>query len=121
MTVKKEQTYDFICFSDLAYEFNSSVQLETEKKIKRRLKYYSLGMYKQDRVDYIRALRNELCAEISLGEKSSYYSKTDSVYANLNDFAMAQLTEDYAKKYPTIDKTELASMVLFSVYLFHTR
>ncbi len=34
-------SYDFICFSDLAYEFNDSDQIETESKIKRRLKYYN--------------------------------------------------------------------------------
>jgi hypothetical protein len=43
MTDDKKQTYDFICFTDLAYEFDLSEKKEIEKKIKRRLKYYNLG------------------------------------------------------------------------------
>lgn len=43
MPQENEQTYDFICFTDLAYEFDFSDKKEAEKKIKRRLKYYKLG------------------------------------------------------------------------------
>ena len=72
MTDNKEQTYDFICFTDLAYEFDFSEKKEIEKKIKRRLKYYNLGDYKQDRVEYIRQLKNDLYSEISKTTKSKY-------------------------------------------------
>ena len=48
MTVKKGQTYDFICFTDLAYEFAFTEKAEIEKKIKRRLKYYKLAPYSKE-------------------------------------------------------------------------
>ena len=70
MAQKSEQSYDYICFSDLAYEVDFSDPREIEKKIKRRLKYYNLASYDQERVDYIRQLKNELNAEISLHSKS---------------------------------------------------
>lgn len=54
MEQKSNQSHDYICFSDLAYEFDFSNLKEAEKKIKRRLKYYNLGSYNQERVDYIR-------------------------------------------------------------------
>ena len=57
MTDDKTQTYDFICFTDLAYEFDVCEKKEIEKKIKRRLKYHDLGDYNQGRVDYIRQLK----------------------------------------------------------------
>ena len=56
MTQTSEQSYDFICFTDLAYEFDFSDTKKAEKKIKRILKYYNLWEYDQERVDYIREL-----------------------------------------------------------------
>jgi hypothetical protein len=53
-----ENTYEFVCFGDLAYEFDLSNTKEAESKIKRRLKYYQLGAYEQNRVDYLRRLKN---------------------------------------------------------------
>ena len=51
MAETNKQTYDFVCFSDLAYEFDFSDLKEAEKKIKRKLKYYRLGKYDQARVN----------------------------------------------------------------------
>jgi hypothetical protein len=63
---EQENTYEFICFGDLAYEFDFSDRKEAERKIKRRLKYYHLGDYDQERVNYVRELKNDLYTEISL-------------------------------------------------------
>ncbi|MBN1639482.1 MAG: hypothetical protein JW866_10970 [Ignavibacteriales bacterium] len=51
MSQENEHTYDLVCFTDLAYEFDFSDKKEAEKKIKRRLKYYKLGVYSQERVE----------------------------------------------------------------------
>ncbi len=59
----QDQTYDFICFSDLAYEFDIAEKKKIENKIRRRLKYYGLGMFDSDRVEMIRTLKNQLLAE----------------------------------------------------------
>lgn len=64
-----KQTYDFVCFGDLAYEFDFSDLKEAEKKIKRKLKYYGLGKYDQERIEYVRELKNDLFKEISLQSK----------------------------------------------------
>ena len=37
MAETSEKTYDFVCFGDLAYEFDFSDHEEAEKKIKRKL------------------------------------------------------------------------------------
>lgn len=71
---KEKQTYDFICFSELAYEFDSSVVNTTKSKIKRRLAYYQLGPYEPERIQTLRQLKVELHTEISKGSLSSYYS-----------------------------------------------
>jgi hypothetical protein len=121
MTDDKRQTYDFICFTDLAYEFDFSNKKEIEKKIKRRLKYHKLGDYNQDRVDYIRQLKNDLNSEISQTTKSKYFHKSKSNYADLADFNIDQLTADYHRKYEKVDKDELMGMINFAIYLYHLR
>ena len=118
---KSNQTYDFICFSDLAYEFNPSDSYEVQKKIKRRLKYYKLGLYDQKRVDYIRHLKNELYDEITKYDKSIYYKKAQRKYANPDDFNLELLKNDYLKRYPLINEEDLGSMINFAIYLYYLR
>jgi len=121
MTDDNAQTYDFICFTDLAYEFDFSDKKEIEKKIKRRLKYHKLGDYEQDRIDYIRQLKDDLYSEISRTTKSKYFHKSKSNYADLADFNIDRMTADYCKKYDKVDKDELMGMINFSIYLYHLR
>jgi len=121
MTDNKEQTYDFICFTDLAYEFNISDKKEIEKKIKRRLKYHKLEEYNQERVDYIRQLKNDLCTEISMRDKSKYYHKSKSEFSDLEDFDIDRMCGDLYKRYSKLDKEELKGMINFAIYLYHLR
>lgn len=121
MATDKEQTYDFICFSDLAYEFNFSDKKEIEKKIKQRLKYHSLGQYNQERVEYIRQLKNDLYSEISKTTKSKYFHKSKSNYDDLADFDSDRMTTDFSNQYDKVDKDELKEMIKFAVYLYHLR
>lgn len=48
----------------MVHEFDEVEKNGTRKKIKGRLRYYKLGEYKQEREDYIRALKNALYAEL---------------------------------------------------------
>ena len=121
MTEDKGQTYDFICFTDLAYEFDFAKKNETEKKIKRRLKYYKLGDYNQERVDYLRLLKNVLFSEISSGTKSKYFHKSKSNYADLNDFDLVRMRQDYINKYDKIDRNDMDGLINFAIYLYHMR
>jgi hypothetical protein len=121
MTDENKQTYDFICFTDLAYEFDFSEKKEIERKIKRRLKYHKLGDYDQDRVDYLRQLKNDLYLEISQTTKSKYFHKSKSNYADMADFDTDQMAADYHRKFDHVDKGELMGMIGFAIYLYHMR
>ena len=121
MTDIKGQTYDFICFTDLAYEFDFSEKKKIEQKIKRRLKYHKLGDYNQERVDYIRQLKDDLYSEISSNAKSKYFNKSESNYAELADFNIDQMASDFVKKYDKVDGNELRGMINFAIYLYHLR
>ena len=121
MARQLKQTYDYICFSELAYEFDFSDHLEIEKKIKRRLKYYNLARYDQDRIDYIRLLKNDLRVEISLQSKSKYFNKSRSVYTDLTDFNIEKMTVDFSKKYDRIDASDMSQILKFVIYLYYMR
>lgn len=108
-----QPTYDFICFTDLAYEFDFSDKKEAEKKIKRRLKYYKLGNYNQDRIEYIRVLKNDLYAEISLQTKSKYFQKSKSNYADLEDYKFENMKIDYLKEYDLISENDMNGILNF--------
>lgn len=85
------------------------------------LKYHDLGDYNQERVDYIRQLKNELYTEISQTVKSEYFHKSPSIYSELADFNVERMTDDYSKKYDKVDRNELTGMINFAIYLFHLR
>ena len=81
----RKETYDFICFSELAYEWDASAKKNTETKIRKRLRSINQG-YDPQRIDYIRSLRNDLYNEISLSDRSEYFTKSTIEYADLADF-----------------------------------
>ena len=121
MAHQLKQTYDYICFSELAHEFDFSNHLEIENKIKRRLKYYNPGSYDQGRIDYIRTFKNDLYVEISLQSKSIYFKKSNSDYADLADFDIEKMTLDFSKKYDKIAISEMTQIFNFAIYLYYMR
>ncbi len=118
---ENKQTYDFVCFTNLAYEFNFSDKKDTEKKIRRKLKYYKLDDYSQERVDYIRNLKNDLYQEINLQSESKYFSKSKSNFADLKDFNLKKMTVDYLNKYDKITELDMKGILNFAIYLYHMR
>ena len=116
-----EQSYDFICFSDLAYEFDFSNQKEAEKKIKRKLKYHNLAEYNQERIDYIRVLKNDLYKEIRQETKSKYYNYSKSNYAEFTDFDITRMKVDYLNKYEIINDSDMLAILNLAIYLYHMR
>ena len=118
---EKKMSYDCVCFTDLAYEFSSEEKKEIEKKIKRRLKYYNLGDYNQDKVDHIRQLKNELYTEIRLYNKSKYFQETSSRYASLDNFEISRMITDYLTTFDKITEEDMYAMLNFAIYLYWLR
>jgi hypothetical protein len=121
MAEKSEHTYDYVCFGDLAYEFDFSDLKEAEKKIKQKLKYYGLGKYDQDRVEYVRSLKNELFKEIRLYNNSKYYIQSNSQFAEFTDFDYEKMKGDFLKKYEKIGYSDMSRIINFAIYLYYMR
>jgi hypothetical protein len=114
-------SYDAVCFRILAYEFPEDDRAEAQKKIKRKLKRDGLGAYDQERVDYIRSLKDDLYGEIRLFQKSKYYVGPVGSFADLRDFDFEPMVSDYRKKYSRIGEEDLRSMIGFALYLYYLR
>jgi hypothetical protein len=121
MAETSEQTYDYVCFSDLAYEFDFCDLKEAEKKIKRKLRYYGLGKYDQERVEYVRSLKNELFKEIRLSDKSKYYIPSKSEFAEFTDFDYRKMKDDSLKKFDKISDSDMSRIINFAIYLYYMR
>jgi hypothetical protein len=120
----KRQTslsYEYIIFQELIYEYDPSIERVIEKKIKRRLKYYNLGAYSQERVDYIRKLKRELSTEIHLIRDSQYFKKTESGYAEIADFNVEQMMKDYKPRYNQLSIRDLRDMMGWAVLMLYRR
>ena len=118
---KQKYTYDFICYSDLIYDYDDSDKVKTEKKIKGRLKRLLNEKYNQDRIDYIRSLRDELKKEVSLCYRSKYYLRTSGGYTDIGDFDTERMLADLKGKYNEIDNEDLLKMIYFTIYLYYMR
>ena len=118
---ERNETYDFICFSELAYEWNGSDREKVEIKIKNRINKLVNQKYNQKRVDYIRLLRNELFEEISLRNESKYYINNNLKYADLGDFDSNKMLLDFTRKYNQISETDLLNIIEMAIYLFYMR
>lgn len=116
----RKETYDFICFSELAYEWDSSVKKIAETKIRKRLESNNWE-HNQQRIDYIRSLRNDLFDEISLSDKSKYFTKSNLEYADLANFKINQMFCDFQLKYNEINDEDLLNIIEFAIYLFYVR
>ena len=116
-----KMSYDWVCFRELVYEFRSEENKETEKKIKRRLKYYNLGDYNQCKVDYIRQLKNELYYEIRLYNKSKYFQEKSSRYASFDNFDVSRMVTDYLATFDKIDEADMHAMLNLAIYLYWLR
>jgi hypothetical protein len=120
MKVKRAATYESEALGALAYEFPFSNKAEAETKIKRRLKRKKLGNYDPERINLLRALKDELQQEISKGEKSAWFThRHDHRYVDMRDFNIDQLAKRMIKRYPHVPKKEINHFVPFCVFLYY--
>ncbi|HEX7506956.1 MAG TPA: hypothetical protein VF550_09300 [Polyangia bacterium] len=117
----KKETYEWVCYTILAYEIAGESAALAERKIKRKLRVAELGPYDQERVDSLRRLRDVLKREIRLYSKSKYYRGPTGTTANLEDYDFDKLVEDTCRDFPAISEVDMRGIVNFSLYLYYLR
>ena len=112
---------DEVILDALMYEFASDNRAETQRKIRRRLRYHDAGPYQQERVDLLRHLKDEIQSEIGRSARSSYFVGSHGRFAAMEDFNIEQMTQDLAVLYPDVPRKVIAAFVPFAVYLYYLR
>ena len=117
----KTETYDGVLFGILALEFPGDDPAGSQRKIKRKLGRLGLGAYEQERVDYVRNLKNDLQNEIGLSVESNYYLRSFAATADPRDFDYDRLVVDFRRKYPKISKADMRTIVTFAISAYYLR
>jgi hypothetical protein len=112
---------DAVILDVLGYEFAFNDPAESERKIRRRLRYHGCGPYRQERVNLLRRFKDQVQHEIHNGRESRYYVGSTGRYAAMEDFDVERLIRDLAASYPDIPAAEVAAFVPFAVYLYYMR
>jgi hypothetical protein len=120
-TQRTTKSADAVILDVLAYEFAFDDRAEAERKIRRRLRYHGVGPYRQERIDLLRRLKDQIKAEVQHGERSRYFVGSHGEYAAMEDFDVQRMTRDLATSYPEVPQAEIAAFVSFAVYLYHLR
>jgi hypothetical protein len=115
------KTADAVILEVLAYEFGFDDRAQAEGKIRRRLRYYGLGPYQQERIDLLRRLKDEIQSEIPRWEQSRYFVGRHGAYAAMEDFDGDRLTRDLSGSYPDLPQEEIAAFVPAAIYLYYLR
>jgi len=118
---KEQQTYESETLAVLAFEFRSSVQSESERKIKRRLRDKKLGPYDQTRIDAIRNFKDDVLRELSKATKSKFWLNTHGPYADMQDWDLNGLSSHFERKHPEIPKEEIGRFMPYAIYLYYLR
>lgn len=116
---KPPPTYEGEVFAVLVYEFPSSDQAVSDRRIKGRLSRKNLGRFEPARVARLRQLKDELQAEIGKSQHSRYYRSSPGPYAEMSDFDLESMSRDSIARYPEIPAAEIESFVAFSVFINH--
>ena len=100
----------------LVYEFDFDDPRETDRKIKRRLRYRKSGPFSQERVDLLRRLKNSIQDEIHLDDRSKYFRGGQGRFSVSETFDVPRLIEHCHKQFPSITLDDVVWFVRFAIY-----
>lgn len=112
---------DKVILGVLVYEFRSTSHADSHTKIKYRLRYYKLGQYDQTRVDQLRRFKDALQDEIHKHGRSDYYIKLHGKYADMKDFDLARLAEDFSQAFPNVSRELIEWFLPWAVFAYYLK
>lgn len=118
---KQTPTYEGEVLSVLAYEFYSSRQVESERKIKRRLREKRLGPYDQTRITALRAFKDDVQSELGKFDQSEYYTEPHGKYAEMQDWDIERLAQAMKARHPGLPETEIDAFLPYAILLYYLK
>jgi cytochrome P450 len=121
MASSLRESTEMVIFQAIAVELPGADHRETGRKLKRKFKRRNLGSYDQDQVDMVRALHDELQAEMTKSHLSVYYRGVPGTVASFDNFDTDRIVRDYGDRYRMITFDALYQLVNFAIYLYYLR
>jgi hypothetical protein len=118
---RKPATFETEALSILAFEFAVSEQGESDRKIKRRLRDKKLGPYDATRVNHLRALKDDIQAELGKRDRSKFCEPLGGPYSDLGDWHFEQLARWLDQRHPKVDPSAIRRFLPYAVYLYYLR
>lgn len=119
--MKRITTYDNEVLGSVAYEFSASDQAESERKIKRRLRDKKLGPFDQERVERLRALKNDVQRELNLTSKSKFFLGQRGRYVELSDWDFEGMLSFLKERHPKIEASTIEHFLPFAILIYYLK
>jgi hypothetical protein len=118
---KEPPTYEGEVLSVLVFEFTSTDHVESERKIKRRLRDKKLGPYDQARIDMIRRFKDDAQKELGKHIRSQFYTGSHGKYSDMQDWDFDRLLNHMKKMHPEVSETAIGRFLAYAIYLYYLR
>lgn len=118
---KPQPTYEDEVLAVLAYEFSSSDQIRSERKIKRRLREKHLGSYDPVRIAALRAFKADVQQELGKYDKSEYYTQPHGRYADMQDWDVLRLAQVMKQRHPGLSQDAIDGFLPFAILLYYLK
>ena len=118
---KKTSTCESEALHILAMEFSFSDRAESERKIKRRLRDKKLGPYDQDRVNVLRAFKDDVQQELDKPKDSRFYNGPSGKYVDPQDWDFAALWAELEKRHPKVSPSVIGEFLPYAIFLYYLK
>jgi hypothetical protein len=114
-------TFESEALSILAFEFDVSDHAESERKLKRRLRDKKLGPFDATRLGHLRALKDDIRAELGKWQRSKFYKPSGRGSADPADWKFEALVRHFARRHPHVAAKAISGFLPYATYLYYLR
>jgi hypothetical protein len=118
---KEPRTYESEVLSVIACEFSSADQMESERKLKRRLREKRLGPYDQERIAALRAFKEDVQRELAQDDRSAYFTGRHGRYVDMQDWDVAKIAQVMKARHPGVPETEIKGFLPYAILLYYLK
>src|SRR5512141_1596871 len=119
--MKRKIDYDNEVLGTVAYEFTASDRAESERKIKRRLRDKKLGPFDQERIERLRALKNDVQSEIGQTANSQFFLGQHGKYVDISDWNIEGMADCMGERHSEIRASTIKNFIPFAVLIYYLK
>jgi hypothetical protein len=112
------RTYEEEVLAVLVFE---SRHKDSERKLRRRLREKKLGPYEQDRIDALRAFKNDVARELGKLARSKFYAGLHGTHADLEDWDRVGLLRYMKERHSKVSHTVIGAFLPYAIFLYYLK